>query len=155
MIICTTCGAEYEDFATYCNACDAPLVDEAGKSLEKDPAEVSRNAADELQKIRADTASVHRILGGLYAAVFAVGLLFAFVEGSHGWESLFLLVFLVPASIHLLAARGLAKNRSWGRPVSIIIGFLLLPGFPIGSFLGIYILLQMFRKQWKLAAELS
>lgn len=127
-------------------------MDERGESLEKHSEEVARNAAETLLKIKTDTASVHRMLGWLYAAVLAVGMLFAVLEDSGQSSSVwFLFILLVPASVHLLAATGLERHKVWGRPVSIAIGLFLLPGFPIGSFLGIYILFQMFRKEWKLA----
>ncbi len=34
MITCKQCGAEYEDYASYCNTCDIPIIDEGGENLE-------------------------------------------------------------------------------------------------------------------------
>ena len=38
----------------------------------------------------------------------------------------------------ILAGVGLLKYKSWGRVLALILGFLNLPGFPIGTALGAY-----------------
>ena len=43
----------------------------------------------------------------------------------------------------LAAAAAVAKRKSWGRVLGIVLGVLMLPLFPVGTVLGIFILLGL------------
>ncbi len=51
------------------------------------------------------------------------------------WLGAFLGIF---GLIHLILAWGLYERKSWARPLGIVIGFLALIRFPLGTALGIY-----------------
>jgi uncharacterized membrane protein (DUF2068 family) len=52
-----------------------------------------------------------------------------------GWIGGFLGIF---GLIHLILAWGLYEHTTWARPLGIVIGFLALIRFPLGTALGIY-----------------
>ncbi len=45
--------------------------------------------------------------------------------------------------VELITAAGVAKGRPWGRVLGILLGVLMLPLFPVGTVLGIFILLGL------------
>ncbi|HEY0143251.1 MAG TPA: hypothetical protein VGF48_20325 [Thermoanaerobaculia bacterium] len=49
----------------------------------------------------------------------------------------------------ILAGWGLSKRKSWARILTIIIAILNLPGFPLGTALGVYALWVMFNDETK------
>jgi hypothetical protein len=49
-------------------------------------------------------------------------------------------VLLVPALAGIAAGWGLMDRQSWARVLAIVLGFLALPSFPLGTALGIYTL---------------
>jgi hypothetical protein len=61
------------------------------------------------------------------------------------WIAILLGVFGV---IHLILAWGLHERKLWARPLGLVIGFLALLRFPLGTALGIYTI-------WVLLPELS
>ena len=149
---CKKCGTEYEDYATYCNTCDLPLVDDRGGSLEA-RSEITDIARREvLMRARKIASTVHRILGTIYIIFFAfIAMLFMMSpEPKTSGDYFITLIWLFPAAVHLVAAQGLMQNKTWARPLSIVIGILLLLNFPIGTACGVIILVQMFKKEWKI-----
>lgn len=91
------------------------------------------------------------ILGGL--GILAAGLLFLIVFGSgliSGDRTAIGVTFIVAATIAVLllvlsvpgiiAGFGLLKYKPWARILALILGVLNLPGFPLGTLLGIYTL---------------
>ena len=98
----------------------------------------------------------HRLLAILYMIAFA-GIAAAIVipmmsgkddVGDIPW-SVFAAVVLVVAIISLhWTVGGAAKERKpWARVASIVIAILLLPGFPLGTIIGIYLLVNAI-PQW-------
>lgn len=151
MIKCTSCGAEYEDYATYCNECNKPLASDEGESLEE------KNAADNTKGIKQSIKTavlIHKVLFWLYVVVF-IGLGVLHISSTlHVWRAYFIvLIPLALASLHFVTYRGLNDKKKWARKVSIGIGMVLLFGFPIGTILGVVLLICMFRKGWE--AELQ
>jgi len=61
------------------------------------------------------------------------------------WLGSFLAVF---GLIHLILAWGLYERKQWARPLGLVIGFLALIRFPLGTALGIYTI-------WVLLPEMS
>lgn len=53
------------------------------------------------------------------------------------WGGIFFLILAVPGFV---AGYGLLKHREWGRILAIVIAFLNLINFPLGTLLGIYAL---------------
>ena len=51
------------------------------------------------------------------------------------------LFFGVFSGIHYLAALGARRGKSWGRLLSRVIGAFLLLGFPIGTVIGVLLLI--------------
>lgn len=91
-------------------------------------------------------AAAHRTIAGLYglvAVLFGLFLLF----GSDDPSRTFLLlvipaVMLLPVALHLAIAYGAERCKPWARIASIVLGVLMLPGFPIGTALGIWLLIN-------------
>ncbi|OGF59553.1 MAG: hypothetical protein A2Y62_03680 [Candidatus Fischerbacteria bacterium RBG_13_37_8] len=46
--------------------------------------------------------------------------------------------------LYLLTAKGIANKKHWAKIVGIILGIISLPSFPIGTILGIFILIGLF-----------
>jgi hypothetical protein len=67
------------------------------------------------------------ILGGLGIAIFCIT--------------------AVLGVIYLLTARGIANKKNWAKVLGIILGILLLPGIPVGTVLGIFILIGLFSEE--------
>jgi len=55
--------------------------------------------------------------------------------------------FIIPILLHFFAMKGASEGQGWGRTLSKAIGILCLPGFPVLTTLGIYILMQT-GKRW-------
>jgi hypothetical protein len=61
-----------------------------------------------------------------------------FILGTIGtWGGIFFVLLALPG---FLAGYGLLKQREWGRILAIVIAFLNLLNFPLGTLLGIYAL---------------
>lgn len=105
------------------------------------------------RKAMETAANIHMALSVLYALVVVFSL-FAWFKSysSHDASTMngaiMPLLVSIPLFVHFSAAKGLRKNKPWARPVSIIIGILLLFGFPLGTILGFIILNQMLKKEW-------
>ena len=53
--------------------------------------------------------------------------------------------------LYLITARGIADKKNWAKVVGIILAILSLPGFPIGTILGVMILIGLLStegQQW-------
>ncbi len=48
-----------------------------------------------------------------------------------------------------MTAKGVANKKNYGKILAIIFGILMLPSIPIGTILGIVILLNIFNEQGK------
>jgi hypothetical protein len=60
-----------------------------------------------------------------------------------------LAMFGVLPTLHLVALRGVRTGRAWGRWLSRTLGFFLLFAVPIGTILGIFVLMRTRRKDWE------
>ena len=99
-----------------------------------------------------------RILGWLYVIMGVLGLLgglglFLLLAGAGilSQDDIALTVMMLVAIFvagllallslpEILAGYGLLKRKNWGRILALILGVINLPGFPLGTFLGIYTL---------------
>lgn len=87
---------------------------------------------------------VHRLLAWLYGA-FGVFVVASSMMSSHGprFSAVnvgLLLIFSLIFAAHFFTARACKQGKSGGRTASIIIAFLMLFGFPIGTVIGLYLL---------------
>ncbi|MFZ6640098.1 hypothetical protein ACO0LL_10185 [Undibacterium sp. TC4M20W] len=89
------------------------------------------------------SARVHRWLSYLYGAILVFALLY-FVFGSSVIKVAdvlpSVLFFCVLVAIHFFTSVGAQKKEPWARGASIVLGILMLFGFPIGTILGIVLL---------------
>lgn len=49
--------------------------------------------------------------------------------------------------LKLVAARGLVRQRPWGRVLGIVLGILMIPGVPFGTIFGILVLTGLTREE--------
>lgn len=143
MRICLQCDNEYETKATYCNRCNLDFDDSNSHVI---PDKISPEGNEVLTKARKLVSTIHKVLGSInLIVVFAI-----YMDQSHldNGEVVLLTLISLVGLLHYLAAHGLDYKKSWGRKLSIFIGFLLLVGFPIGTVIGVIVLRQMFRKEW-------
>jgi hypothetical protein len=98
-------------------------------------------------------ARVHRILAGIGAtASGGLALLIVVLAIANGDASLLLSLFmpviiLVGPAIHFFVAREAEKGDGSGKTASTVLGVLMLFGFPIGTFVGVY-LLHLCSQNW-------
>ncbi|HEU0153442.1 MAG TPA: hypothetical protein VFQ84_08870 [Arenimonas sp.] len=89
------------------------------------------------------TARAHIALAVLYALLF-LGFLFLVANGeydlTHASVLLPLVVFLAVVGAHALAGWGARQRAGWARVLSIVIGALMLFGFPLGTLIGAYLI---------------
>ncbi|MEK6550692.1 MAG: hypothetical protein AAB329_07630 [Pseudomonadota bacterium] len=55
-------------------------------------------------------------------------------------RAFFALIFLIFPVFYFLLGRAIKQHKEWGRVAGIVLGILMLAGFPIGTILGAYIL---------------
>lgn len=70
-----------------------------------------------------------------------------FVAGGIG--TLLMIIVSIASVPGFLAGYGLLKNKSWGRPPAIIMGFIYLIEPPVGTALGVYALWVLFNDECK------
>ena len=101
----------------------------------------SEEVNEKLFYFRNKAIVIHQFIIGAY---IVLGLVMLYFQGNAG----LLILLLFPAFIHYLAALGLKGNKPWGRTLSIIIGILLLFGFPFGTIFGGFLLYYLNVKEW-------
>lgn len=69
---------------------------------------------------------------------------FAFLSGLGVFLAIFLVILGLPG---LILGFGLLQHRSWARPLGLILGFLNLFNFPLGTILGAYTLWALFQPE--------
>lgn len=93
----------------------------------------------------------HRALAWFYAFI-GIAISAAVILGSRGNTGVSIvlvpLIFAGVFSAHYFTARACREGKPGGRIASIVIACLMLPGFPIGTLIGIYLLANTWRP-WK------
>ncbi|MCB1140508.1 MAG: hypothetical protein KDK23_17250 [Leptospiraceae bacterium] len=94
------------------------------------------------------------ILGGIWLGILALLLIltivnFAGTASTDGLSPIFftLLVSLglsIPSLLYFLAGRAALKGKKWSRYALMVMGIFLLPGFPLGTAVGVYTLIFYF-----------
>jgi hypothetical protein len=95
------------------------------------------------------TARAHLVLAGL--SLFAVaGLLLVAFASPRSFQLastlLVLGILLASAGVHLLVWWGAKRRFGWARVLSIVLGLFSLPGFPVGTVIGVYLIAIAIRK---------
>ena len=99
----------------------------------------------------------HRAIAFFYAIV-GLGMVAAMFVGAHGKIDLsivpMLLILTAVFSIHFFTARACRAGKQGGRVASITLAFLMLLAFPIGTIIGIYLLVHTW-KPWPATGEVA
>ncbi|MCW8901494.1 MAG: hypothetical protein OQK95_12550 [Gammaproteobacteria bacterium] len=66
---------------------------------------------------------------------------------------LLMIPLILPAILHYFVGAGVKQRKEWARQVSIIIGFFLLFLFPIGTILGIFLMVRLSKGNWNKMIE--
>jgi hypothetical protein len=91
-------------------------------------------------------ARVHRMLSCLYGVIAAICLLGTATEVWHGRQGdwvlglVAFLFFFGLAALHHFTSNGAWDAKPWANTTSMVIAALMLFGFPIGTFIGVYLL---------------
>jgi hypothetical protein len=101
----------------------------------------------ELNKLRNDSHSI-RAVGAL--AILGLGIMMLFVAtnmfgGVRPLGTAELLFFALIAGFQLVLVIGLLKRPNWGRVIGICAAALMLLGFPIGTLIGILLMVALVR----------
>ncbi len=102
-------------------------------------------------------ARAHRAISWFYA-VLGIALTAAIlIPAEHPLDALaglavMLAIFGGLFSLHHFTAKGAREKKQWARAVSSIIGVIMLPGFPVGTMIGIYLLVNA-NRGWEPASD--
>jgi hypothetical protein len=157
---CDRCGSSVGSGAQFCSSCGKQLVPVVG-TTSRPPAQAV-SAEGRVQRHIHLLACLWLVNGvlrllGVFWVFFAGRLFFPFVRGeigSIGWpfgrwglDSLFWgglytagILLGIFGVVHLVLAWGLFERQPWARVLGIVIGFLALLRFPLGTALGAYTL---------------
>jgi hypothetical protein len=95
--------------------------------------------ADSLRK----AARIFYVIAALSAIITAILLVLAVTGG--GLRLLQLAIYLVFGAVAYATGKGIENQRPWAKWVGIVLGFLELLNFPIGTVIGIAILVYLNR----------
>ena len=87
-------------------------------------------------------------IGGISGVSAEEGARTAFAV-STGLGVAYLIIGIITFILYLITAKGVANQKNWGKILAIIFGILMLPSIPIGTILGIVILINIFNEQGK------
>ncbi len=105
--------------------------------------------SDERLQPHLKSLRVHRVLSWLYGLIALMLLALPFVAraGEEGLRPrvvamafVFPLFFFALAALHHVVSRGATERKRWARIGSIVLACLLLPGVPVGTLIGVYLL---------------
>jgi hypothetical protein len=104
-------------------------------------AKVASASASGAMENNIKTWRAHRAFSWLYASI-AVVVLVVMINGGEPPAAAFATMLVLGGffALHFFVARGAKARQNWARRVSLVIGFLMLPGFPLGSLIGAYLI---------------
>lgn len=157
-MFCPNCGTQSAEGSSFCPNCGASLRTSVRKSPPPFPGNMqypsTPTSLDLMQRptIISVLAILHFIGAGFYLLA-ALGLTFA-ISRSNELEArtpfmIIAAVCLVFMIIHAFTGVGLWKLRPFGRTLQIILAILALISIPIGTIIGIFILIYMFKPEVK------
>lgn len=97
------------------------------------------------------TARAHAAISYFYIVVAALACAFPYLVltnaeparmGEVMMASIFPLIFFCLFVLHQLVARGARQHKNWARITTIVIGIISVFGFPVGTIIGIYLLVN-------------
>jgi NO-binding membrane sensor protein with MHYT domain len=92
------------------------------------------------------TYRTHRALSLLYGLASTIFIFFAFQIPEEKNPMIFgIILFLGLSAMHFWIATGAKNGQNWARVASQIIAVLMLPGFPIGTLIGVSLLANAWR----------
>lgn len=136
-MFCNSCGSPVYAEQAVCGKCGSPI-------LGRPPLTRVEQHAKLLGILWIVYAIFHALGGAVLLIVahtifgrFASGDNAAFVHPLLTWIAIFL---LVKSAFCVIAGFGLIERQTWGRPLTLLMGFISLINIPIGTALGIYTL---------------
>jgi hypothetical protein len=90
-----------------------------------------------------ELAKAHRVLAIFYVALFLVACVYVWRPNlSEFWVIVgaLAIAFSLIITLHFAASRGVEHSKWWARVISVLLGTVLLIGFPIGTAIGGYLL---------------
>ena len=169
-MFCDRCGQQLNPAAQYCTSCGTRILPGAGSQASAAPQIFGAARADRVRRNISLLAVLWMIIGVIrvleaFACSFVGPVLFPRIFGGHnwgGWEFPFrwamwpfsvgfawiAVLFGAFGLVHLVLGWGLSERKAWARPLGLVVGFLALLRFPLGTALGIYTL-------WVLLPETS
>lgn len=106
---------------------------------------------------QARAAHAHRTVAGIHCVIAAMAAVFGYLmtRGSPLLGALALATpLLLLAATHFLVATGAEQCRPWARTASTVLGVLMLPLIPLGTAIGLYLLMNT-RGEWVPRQRLS
>ncbi len=97
------------------------------------------------------TARAHAAISYFYVFVATLACAFPYLVltsaeparvGEVMLASIFPLIFFCLFILHQLVARGARQHKDWARIATIVIGIISVFGFPVGTIIGIYLLVN-------------
>jgi membrane-bound ClpP family serine protease len=90
-------------------------------------------------------ARAHRALSWLHALMLVLlGAMIFFVKDANMPNGVFVVLAFFAAlfALHYFIGRGASARQHWARVASIMVAVLMLLGFPVGTIIGIYLLMN-------------
>ena len=88
------------------------------------------------------------VMGAAFQATGEEGAAVGMAMGA-GMGIFYIILGIVTFILYFITAKGIANKKNYGKIMAIIFGILMLPGIPIGTVLGIVILINIFGEQGK------
>jgi hypothetical protein len=157
-MFCDHCGKPLNAGVQYCTACGTRVLPGASVSLAQS---VAIAPSDRVRRNIGLLGVLWAINGALrlletFAFTFIGPILLPRIFGTHSWFggdfpfrgfwpfsmglAWISVLFGAFGLVHLVLAWGLSERKTWARPLGLIIGFLALLRFPLGTALGTYTL---------------
>jgi peptidoglycan/LPS O-acetylase OafA/YrhL len=90
-----------------------------------------------------ELSKAHRAMAVFYIALIGLfGAYFVVMDPANFWEGISVAAIILGTlgAVHFVASKGAEASQWWGRAISVLLGTILLVGFPIGTAIGGYLL---------------
>ena len=160
-MFCDRCGKPLNPGAQFCTGCGTRILPGSGPRTYAVPPTFALGGPTDRVRRNIGLLSVLWIINGIlrlletFAFSFIGPMLLPTIFGGHdggGWDFPFrwamwpfsmgvawiAVLFGGFALVHLVLGWGLSERKTWARPLGLVVGFLALLRFPLGTALGIY-----------------